>query len=235
MQIQTLLNSSRIMMFENTLEGYDYSVHGTAFLCFYEQGLYAITAAHVIRGFEADALRVMIHPEEEHFLPHNAQVTLVPVDPNDSDYSDLAILPIEQGMFDHSEFRDWPPFQLLDHLVNGAPDGNGSLVFRGFPSDGAGVDYESKTIRGQPVILQGDRVSDSSMAYCHEMRLRDVSPCSTLDGFSGSPVFWISNEDPPNKDYCFSGIVIRGTHSSRIVHYVDGEVLRRALKRLCTS
>ncbi|MDE0256742.1 MAG: serine protease, partial [Rhodospirillaceae bacterium] len=200
MKIQTLLNSSRMMMFENELEGFDYSAHGTAFLCFYHQQLYAVTAGHVIGSYDAEALRVMIHPEVREFLPHNAQVTLVSAEQDDPDYADLAILPIELTMFDQRCFRDSPPFDLSEQLVNSTPPPTGKLVFRGFPSDKSGINFDTAKIKVQPVILEGDRVGRAPMAHCHVMRLRDVSHCSTLDGFSGSPVFWISNQDPTRKE-----------------------------------
>ena len=235
MKIKILLNSSRMMMFENDFDSFNYSARGTVFLCFFHQNLYAVTAGHVIRGYDADALRVMIHPDENDFLPHNAQVTLVPVAQDDPDYADLAILPIELTMFDQRCFRDWPPFDLSEPLVNSMPPSTGTLVFRGFPSDKSCINFDTAKIRVQSVILEGDRVGKAPMAHCHEMRLRDVSPCSTLDGFSGSPVFWISDQDPPKKEYRFAGVLIRGTYASKTAYYVEAEVLMRALNKISST
>ena len=221
MKIQMLLNSSRTMLFENDFEGFEYSARGTVFLCFYEGQLYAITAAHVIKGFQADAVRVMIHPEDRDFLPHNAQVTLVSADLDDPDYSDLAVFSIQQDMFEHDRFRDWPPFRLSDQLVNATPPQDGRLIFRGLPTDQSGIDFDTYRIRLQPVILEGERVGAAPRAHCHKVKLHDVSVCSTLDGFSGSPVFWISDHEAP-KEYYFVGVLIKGTHSSKTAYYVDG-------------
>lgn len=220
------------MMFENEFEGFDYSARGTAFLCFYRQQLYAVTARHVIKDYDAGALRVMIHPDERDFLPHNAQVSLVPVDPHESDYTDLAILPIELTMFDQRRFRDWPPFELSEELVDSKPSLTGTMIFRGFPSDKSSIDFDIAKIKLQPVLLEGDRVGKAPMAHCHEMKLRDVSPCSTLDGFSGSPVFWISAQDPPRKEYRFAGVLIRGSYVSKRAYYVEAEVLMRVLNKI---
>lgn len=231
MKIRTLLNSSRQMIFENPVEGYEYSARGTVFLCWYGPNLYAVTAKHVIEGFEADAVRILIHPEDREFAPHSAQATLVPVDEDDPDYADLALFPVEHDMFDQERFKDWPPFVLEDSLVAGTPPSSDTLIFRGFPHDRSGVDFDSAKIRQQPVILEGDHIGPAPMMHCHEMKLRDVTVCSTLDGFSGSPVFWLGDTGPP-REYRFAGVLIKGTHSSKTAYYVDAEVLRQALKRL---
>ncbi len=218
------------MLFENDDDSFAYTARGTVFLCFYEGGLYAVTAAHVINGFKADSIRVMIHPQDPDFLPHNAQVTLDPVNHDDSDYCDLAIFPIQQDFFDYNRFLDWPPFCLTDQLVKGAPPPNGRLIFRGFPTDKSGIDFDTYRIQQQPVWLEGERVGCAPMQHCHQIKLYDISCCSTLDGFSGSPVFWVSDQTAPK--YYFVGILIRGTYSSQTAYYVDGRVLTQALKKL---
>ena len=124
-------------------------------------------------------------------------------------------------MFEHDRFRDWPPFRLSDQLVNATPPQDGRLIFRGFPTDQSGIDFDTYRIRLQPVILEGERVGAVPRAHCHKVKLHDVSVCSTLDGFSGSPVFWISDHEAP-KEYYFVGVLIKGTHSSKTAYYVDG-------------
>lgn len=231
MKIKILLNSSRQMVFENLAEGYEYSARGTVFLAWYKDSLYAITAAHVIRDFEADEARILIHPSDREFAPHCARATLIPVDPNDPDYTDLAVFPIAHDMFDLQRFRDWPPFSLSSDLFSGVPPGKGTLIFRGFPYDHNGVDFEKCIIRQKPIILEGQYIGPAPMAHCHQIRLNDVSVCSTLDGFSGSPVFWIS-DDEHRREYRFCGVLIKGSHSSRTAYYVGSEVLKQTFEQL---
>jgi hypothetical protein len=231
MRIKDLINCSRQMLFENADLDYAYSSRGTGFICRYCDRLFVVTARHVVDGFAPDALRVQVHPNGRDFVPHNARVTLVPVDANDPDHTDLAIFPLESALVDDTLFNDYAPYTLVDGMVRGIPPGNGQLIFRGFPHDNSFIDYDRLVIHQQPVILEGDRIGNSQMAHCHEIEIRDVSPCTTLDGMSGSPVFWVG-EASPQRAHLFTGVMLRGTHASRRAHYVEGEVLVAALQRL---
>ena len=184
MKIDTLLNSSRLMIFETGVEDYEYYAHGTVFLCTYEGQLYAITAAHVIKNHDADAIRVMIHPEGRDFLPQNNQITLRTADEDETDHTDLAVFPIEQDMLEPNCFGDYPPFALTDALFRGKPPSGGMLIFRGFPKDQSGVEYDKQKIKLQPITLKGERVDSISMDHCHKVKLHDVSSCTTLNGFN---------------------------------------------------
>ncbi|MXW51482.1 MAG: hypothetical protein F4X81_12620 [Gammaproteobacteria bacterium] len=92
MDLDFVLNSSRKMMFENEVEGYEYSARGTVFLCRFHGRLHAVTAGHVVKEFDADSARVMAHHEDDEFLPHSGLATLRPDDADDTDYAIRFIL-----------------------------------------------------------------------------------------------------------------------------------------------
>ena len=229
MKAITLLNSSRLVIFENEDENYEYSAYGTAFICTYNDQLYVVTAAHVIKGYADDAIRVMIHPEGRDFLPYYTRVTLNSPNKEDPDHTDLAVLIIDQSMVDYNCFLDYPPLTLTDQSFKGKPPSGGKLIFRGFPGDRSSIDYDKLTIKQQPVILEGDWVGPAQMMeHCHEVKLDDVSRCTTLNGFSGSPVFWIGGTGM----YYFAGVLIKGTHSSKTAYYLDAEVLKQTFQNI---
>ena len=219
------------MLFENDYEGFEYSARGTVFLCSYRQHLYAVTAAHVVRDFDPDAVRILVHPENREFLPHKEQVKLSSHDLDDPDFCDIAIFPIEKNMVNPDCFLDCPPFFLDETLVNSEPPRDGRLVFRGFPTDQSGIEFDNKRICLQAAQIEGERIGRASMDHCHEILLHDVDHCTTLDGFSGSPIFWISNNRSP-RTYYFAGVLIRGSLKARKAIYIGGGVLIGALNQL---
>lgn len=79
-------------MFENEVEGYEYSARGTVFLCRFHGRLHAVTAGHVVKEFDADSARVMAHHEDDEFLPNSGLATLRPDDADDTDYAIRFIL-----------------------------------------------------------------------------------------------------------------------------------------------
>ena len=231
-ELNTALNSSRKMIFENDVKGYEYSACGTVFLCRFEGELYAVTAGHVVSGFDASSARVMAHHEEVEFLPHNGLATFWSYNEDDTDCADLAVIPIESAMVDSRRFRDRPPFELHDKRFPRELRREGRLMLRGFPDDEkSGIDFEEYRIRVREVTLKGRWVGPASMRYCHEMEFLDVSSCTTLDGLSGSPVFW-AGDIGGTKSVMFVGVLIRATHMSMTGYFVDEVVLCKALKEI---
>lgn len=78
MKIQDILNSSRQILFENNCEDFDYSARGTGFVCRYKDGLFFVTAQHVTKDYDAEALRIQFNAERREFLPLNARANLKP-------------------------------------------------------------------------------------------------------------------------------------------------------------
>ena len=222
-------------MFENDVKGYEYSARGTVFLCRFHQRLYAVTAGHVVNGFNTDSARVMAHHDDDAFLPHTGLATLRPDDTEDTDHADLAVMPIETTMVDGRQFRDRPPLELRDIPLPTELRQQGRLIVRGFPDDEeSGIDFEKYRIRLREVTLEGKWVGIAPMRYCHEMKFLDVSSCSTLDGLSGSPVVW-QGELAGKATFMFVGVLIRGTRTSKTGYFVDAEVLREALRKMVSA
>ena len=203
------------------------------FLCRFRNRLFAVTAGHVVEEFQASASRVMIHGEERDFLAYDNVAMPWAKDPDDPDHCDLAILTINESALDVARFQDCPPVTLHDAHV-ALRLHRGRLIFRGFPTDETFIDYEEFRIRIRPVTLEGRWAGPAPMRRCHNISLSDVSPCETLDGFSGSPVFWVGDHGAPPL-YAFAGVLIRGTHSSKTAYFIDQAVLIHVLQRVVSG
>lgn len=231
MRIKDMLNSSRQVLFHLGLDGYEYSGRGTCFLCRYASMDVAITPGHVVRALPAaEDVLIPFHQEARAFVPYNALITCSIPDTDDPDWGDLAFFPLERCLYDDSDFSDQPPYAIPHHSAVWRPGMAGHLVTRGFPDDLNLIDYEDGIIRSSAVILEADHVGPSPMAHCHEIEFRDVSMCTTLQGLSGAPVFWLGPDKP--HDHRFAGLLLRATHSSRRGHFVHAEVIISAIEKI---
>lgn len=238
-RIKDMLNCSRRMFFENAVEGYEYSGRGTGFLCRYQGYDFVVTAGHVVKGFEADSIRVLYCETARDFVPHNAHVAIrADADDRseDDDWRDLAIFPLERSLYADEQFADQQPYPIPASDYIWRPGMVGHFITRGYLNQPSPVDYDAKVLRQQPVILEADYTGPSPMKLCHEMRFRDLSHCAVfddpenkLDGMSGAPVFWLGETEPRN--HRFAGVAVRATYSSGIGHFVHGSVVLAALEK----
>ena len=67
------------------------------------------------------------------------------------------------------------------------------------------------------------------MNHCYQVRFRDLSPCSTLDGLSGAPVFWIGDDQP--RSHRLAGMMLRATYASATGYFVDSNVIVSTLEK----
>jgi hypothetical protein len=76
MRIKDMINLSRRVLFENALEGYEYSGRGNCFLCRFRGTKFVIAVRHVIDAYAADAVRVRVHQAVRDFVPHNGLIRI---------------------------------------------------------------------------------------------------------------------------------------------------------------
>ncbi len=218
-----MLNSSRQMMFENSVADFEYSARGTGFLCRYRKRDFAITAHHVVRGFAADSIRIPFRQATREFVPYNAQLTIKIPDVEDPDCADLAVFPLEQDSYEDRAFGAERPYVIPDRTAFWRPDMSGHFIMRGFPHDLNAINYDTRRIRQQAIQVEADYVGPSPMAHCYQIRFRDVSMCTTLDGLSGTPVFWLGRTMP--REHRLAGLLLRAGHESKIGHFVSAEII----------
>jgi hypothetical protein len=229
MKINNMLKASRQIMFETEFKGFDYAIGGSGFLCRYQGFDFIVTAKHVVKGVSPNLFRVLHHSQSRNFVPHNGCLTMRIPDTEDTDWGDLAIFPLERSLYEDNDFGDEQPYLLPGSVPVWQPGMNGYFVMRGFPHDRSGIDFDAYLIKQQAVILEADAVGPSPMKLCIEIKFRDVSPCTSLNGFSGTPVFWIGDE-PPHQ-HCFAGLMLRGDHGSKQGHFLKGDILLEVLRR----
>lgn len=237
MRVIDMLNCSRRMIFENAVDGFEYTGRGTCFLCRYGDQDFAVTARHVVADYDADAIRVLFHQGSRHFVPHNAQITIRadklnstanPGD-NDPDWRDIVIFPLERALYSDKEFGDQPPYPVPFRKLIWRPDDDGHFIMRGFPHDLSAIDYDNSVMHEQAAQLEADLVGPAAMDHCYEVKFRDLSLFSTLDGLSGTPVFWVGDDEP--RSHRLAGMMLRATYSSATGFFLDANVIVNALDK----
>jgi hypothetical protein len=237
MRVIDMLNSSRRMIFENATDGFEYTGRGTCFICRYGGQDFAVTARHVTADYHADAIRVLFHQGARHFVPHNAQITIKSEDDqpaadpasDDPDWRDIVIFPLERSLYDDDQFGDQPPYPIPSRDLIWRPGLGGHFIMRGFPHDLSAVDYDDLALREQAALLEADLVGPAAMQHCYQVRFRDLSPCSTLDGLSGTPVFWVGDGQP--RSHRLAGMMLRATYCSGTGYFLHANVIVSALDK----
>lgn len=225
------------MMFENVVDGFEYTGRGTCFICRYGDQDFAVTAGHVTRDYDAEAIRILFHQGARHFIPHNAQITIKADDDqptakpgdDDHDWRDIVIFPLERSLYDDDQFGDQQPYPIPSRHLIWRPGLEGHFIMRGFPHDLSAVDYDDFVLREQAVHLEADLIGPATMQHCYQIRFRDISPCSTLDGLSGAPVFWVGDDQP--RSHRLAGMMLRATYASATGYFVDANVIVSALEK----
>jgi hypothetical protein len=155
--------------------------------------------------------------------------TLVP-----DDFVDLAVIEIDVANIEHVELAQ---ARLIDlALASGdwlSHAHSSEFVILGFPEEHSFVDYATEEIATVRIAMEGRYCGPSSIEYLHELEIIDGPPLSTYSGFSGSPVFALTSHPDGDTETVLCGMVLRGTSTSRRVHYLDRSVLLDALKIKC--
>ncbi|MGE0369488.1 MAG: hypothetical protein AB7P53_11090 [Candidatus Dadabacteria bacterium] len=232
MRERNYLACSLPILFETGLEEYPYSIGGTCFIVEYKQTMFVITANHVIGGMDSNSILVPYFYGSRDFLPFNRCWEIEPKElEDDTDYSDLYILRIDEGELDHDKFQKAQTYRLRTYF-SPTIDRNSHFFVRGYPKSDCGIDYQNWKIHTSDAYLEGVYYKRSVSSHCHIIRIiSDTSSIKSLDGLSGSPIFCESNKSH-NKSAELVGILLRGTISSRLVHFLELRVLYKALEEL---
>ncbi len=95
-----------------------------------------------------------------------------------------------------------------------------TLYFCGYPSDNQDITYEHQKVSLS--LLDGSAIysGTSILENCHQVELVKVY-AKSLDGFSGSPVFRVTNTELGHNLFEMVGVMIRGSIESGVAHFTD--------------
>lgn len=210
----------RPVVFENDDVEYRFSLGGSCFLVSHENRVFAVTAKHVVRNYRPSQYRIQKKLGSDTMLPIRQPFT---PELHREDFEDFVVVPIDaaDGVESHLDEVDVC-------LINESPihwDAIKNVAVFGFPSDLNSVDYDKASIWVQPCGMMGCLTGESIGDGMREVQLRADGKLKSYDGFSGAPVFQISDSGSVGR---LLGIVLRGSQStcaSQLCHFLDIRVV----------
>ena len=221
----------RPVIFEQESAEFSYWRKGSSFLIANSKNFYWVTASHVLvnMGGSAQALRVFPLDDSQISLPFNEQYTVNKGSTDDEDFKDVFMLRIDLNEFDRH--GDTPLVaQDIEHGVIPAErlKPGDELWVIGYPSESNLIDYDSCEIKSTRSVIRAIYKGTSITVHCHELAIESSIKLESYDGLSGSPVFHMKHviHNGENVRYpMLVGMLLRGTASSGIAHFVSSRVL----------
>lgn len=221
----------RPVIFEQEHAEFPYGVKGSSFLIANSHAYYWVTAAHVLSNMGGSVQSVRIFPSDHSriSLPFNEQYTITKGLADDEDYKDVSVLRIDLEKF--ADSGDAPLVaQDVDQGIWLAEDltPGSELWVIGYPSESNFVDYYAEKISNTRSVLRAVYQGPSIMDHCHELRVESSVRLESYDGLSGSPVFHMRPRLSDGRTRLYPllvGMVIRGTASSSIAHFVSSKII----------
>lgn len=204
---KTILQASRMLMFHNEYEGYEYTIGGSSFLVKVDDLIFAVTAKHVLNNNEYSPNDVLIRYNEEsrHFLPFDGIFGVNTADNEDTDHKDIVFLQVAKSHFqstiDTGFVIELPKKRFLPKLKCDR------LLITGFPKEISEIDYDTKNIKTvrQPIMGTSPSPTEYKGLHTFQYELNNANGLN-LNGLSGSPVFCINTTD---SSYRIEGMLIR--------------------------
>lgn len=222
---------ARPIWFEHDDPIYSIGVKGSSFICADAKHFYWVTAAHVLSKSqtESQSLRIFSSDSSTVTLPFDEKYTLTKKDPGDDD-RDIFILRVNDEEFSKSGDSALIGQDIQDGFLDAdnLPPGS-ELWIVGYADDDNDVDYDQPKIKQTRSVLRAIYQRRSISEYCHEARVESSIKLSSFDGFSGSPVFYKHIEGGKER-MLLTGMLIRGTASSLLVHFINAAVIRRMIE-----
>ena len=223
--------ASRPVIYEQDSSEYSYWGKGSSFLVANSHNYYWVTASHVLKnmGGSADALRIFPSDKSRISLPFNEQYTVNKGSANDEDYKDIFMLRLDLADFDKS--GDAP--LIGQDIEKGFMDAcslkqNDVLWIIGYPAESNFIDYDAYKINSTRSVIRAVYKGESISQHCHEIEFSTSIILNDYDGLSGSPVFYMRQIIHEGEEVLFPllvGMLLRGTASSKIGHFVGASVI----------
>lgn len=233
--LSRLAASVQPLVFETGIPETPYATAGTTFLVGYEGRAFVLTARHALNPDNLSPVCIFPSDTSQRILPL-MDVFFVSKEHVPDDFADIAVIEIDVSKIAHPELAqarlidfgracgDWVSFRDRSRFV-----------VLGYPDEHSFVDYDQEALATGRIALFGRYRGTSQLPYLHELEILDAPPLSTFSGFSGAPVFaWTEWPNEPAQ-ITLCGMALRGSPTSRRIHFLDRSVLLYALKLKCAK
>ncbi|RFB73806.1 MULTISPECIES: hypothetical protein [unclassified Herbaspirillum] len=222
----------RPLLAKNDHADFPFSVLGTCFIADFYGRYFVVTATHTYaRSHGVMQLTAQYDPQRDEMLPISRRFELIANDESEEELSDITILEIDAEKVDVTLLAEHYPAKIsVDDTVT-ILNPNFNYTFRGYPHELR--EYSGKQIHTVGVIADAFLIEGGETGSgLHGLEVNNATDFPSFDGFSGSPVFQLSHMDDTVTFPCFSGMLIRGSQSAGIVHFITCKHIVRALQTI---
>jgi hypothetical protein len=208
----------RPMIFENSDSEWRFSARGTCFLAKCENRIFALTARHVIDGYNPSQYRIPNRLGSHNMLPIRQPFAPEFYRRKEVDFEDFVVIPIDVESIIDDDFDERDAYLISEGRIEWSAIQQVGVF--GFPDEVNLVDYDQQLISIQPCAMIGEITSSSIGDGMREIEF-GPGELRTYDGFSGSPAFEMRESRKIGR---LLGIVLRGSHDtslSRRAHFLD--------------
>jgi len=233
--------AARPVIFENADPNFPYWGKGSSILLANSQYYFWMTAAHVVTnlGGSAETLRIFPSDKSRVSLPFDERYAIAEGASADEDYRDIFALRINIPEFDAA--GDAPliaqdverGLQAAEELVLGD-----ELWIVGYAAEGGFIDYDCGHIKNTRSVIRALYKGPSNSDHCHTAKVESSIRLASFDGLSGSPIFHMRSgifEGQKCQYPLLVGMLLRGTASSSLVHFVSARVIGELIRLASTN
>ncbi len=220
---------ARAVFCHNHSEQHPYSLRGTATGLRWRNRCMLFWCKHQTVGYAPNDVIVPMDSEGKFLISGSTFVQMVPQIPShDEEFFDLCGMHYEPASYGASSNVERGFFELIEADVwRGDPDS--TFMLFGYPTSLRKVDYDAPSIALKQIVTSAIYRSASRAASVHAIEMARTLDFS-VDGLSGGAVFHLGQD--AQGFYCgFAGVILRGSETSNLVHFLDVRVMLQFLRR----
>jgi hypothetical protein len=212
----------RPVIFENNDAEWRFSARGSCFLVKQEDGIYAITAKHVVAGYLPSQYRILSRLGSHIMLPIRQPFTpdFYCGDKYEAvDFEDFVVVPVDMAEITGDGFDTTDACQVDESPIQWSTIKRVGVF--GFPSDMNFVNFDEAIISIQPCGMIGHLTDGSIGEGMREVQFGESGELNSYDGFSGAPVFQVTDSGTIQR---LLGIALRGSQDTSVSkrgHFLD--------------
>lgn len=228
--------AARPVIFEHPDDVISYWGKGSSMLLANSKHYFWVTASHVLKntGGTVQSLRIFPSDDSRISLPFDEQYTIRAELSEDEDYRDIFALRINLSEFATSGDAPLTAQDVELGLLPAEDLAVGAVLWIiGYPAERNSIDYEQGRIKNSRTVIRAVYRGPSSADHCHVARINSSIRLESFDGLSGSPVFFFQPTIHEGQELLFPllvGMLVRGTASSELVHFISAKVIGRLIE-----
>lgn len=213
----------RPLLLDSGLPETPIGVWGTCFTAAHGPAIFAVTAAHLVRGNHSGEVRLLLSNRSMQRLPLSAGIGVLADAPEDE--VDVIVYPASLFGLTKNEMRRGRFLKLTRDFTSWQPGAYTSQWFLiGYPREHSEVNYDAGQVQTGQVMLTGSYLGPADgTEYLHRLKVVNPLMLTEFAGFSGGPIFCAENKIGAEPTFRFCGVAVAGSASSEIVHFVSAE------------